>query len=55
MITKQKIIELQYAKIEMLLTLKHFITSIIPKGNNIICDGWKGYEWIDEANSDYVR
>ncbi len=30
-------------------TLKHFIKSIVPKGN-IICDGWRGYEWIDEAN-----
>lgn len=36
-------------------TLKHFIKSLVPKGNNIICDGWRGYEWIDEANSGYVR
>ena len=36
-------------------TLKHFITSIVPKGNNIICDDWRGYKWIEEANSDYVK
>ena len=36
-------------------TLKHFIKSIVPKGNNIICDGWKRYEWIEEANLGYVR
>ena len=34
---------------------KHFIKSIVPKGNNIICDGWRGYQWIDQANSGYVR
>ena len=34
-------------------TLKRFITKFIPAGNNIISDGWAGYEWINNLNSGY--
>ena len=36
-------------------SLKEFITRYIPKGNNIVTDGWSSYEWIDHANSGYTR
>ena len=34
-------------------TLKRFISKFIPAGNNIISDGWAGYEWFNNLNSGY--
>ena len=27
-------------------TLNIFVTIFIPKGNYIVCDGWRAYNWI---------
>ena len=35
--------------------LKESITRYIPKGNNIVTDGWSGYEWVDQIDSGYTR
>ena len=36
-------------------TLKTFITKYIPSGNNLVTDGWKGYDWANRPNSGYTR
>ena len=28
---------------------------MIPVGNNIVTDGWAGYDWMDQAESGYRR
>ena len=28
---------------------------MIPVGNNIVTDGWPGYDWMDQAGSGYRR
>ena len=43
------------SKIRDEYTTKEFITRYIPTGNNIVTDGWSGYDWIDRANSGYTR
>ena len=35
--------------------LEKFIRKMISTGNNIVTDGWAGYEWIEDANSGYRR
>ena len=37
------------------VTLETFIRRMIPVGNNIVTDGWPGYDWMDQANSGYRR
>ena len=36
-------------------TLEKFIRRMIPEGNNIVTDGWRGYNWIDSDDSGYRR
>ena len=36
-------------------TMKKFCNRLIPKGNNIVTDGWASYDWIDDLNSGYRR
>ena len=36
-------------------TLKEFINTFIEPGNNIITDGWAGYNFLDQPNSGYIR
>ena len=36
-------------------TLEKFIRRMIPEGNNIVTDGWAGYNWMDSDDSGYRR
>ena len=36
-------------------TLEKFIRRMVPEGNNIVKDGWAGYNWMDSDDSGYRR
>jgi hypothetical protein len=36
-------------------TLKIFVNKFISAGNNLVIDGWNGYDWANNINSGYVR
>ena len=36
-------------------TLESFIKKFVQNGNNIITDGWSGYDFLDRPNSGYIR
>ena len=37
------------------VTLANFIEKNIDRGNHIVSDGWSGYDFLDNANSCYIR
>ena len=53
--TKTKEFPLVVAKHRNTESLKSFIKKLIPEGNNLVTDGWHGYDWVDNANSGYTR
>jgi transposase-like protein len=53
--TTTKEFRLVVAKDRNTETLKSFIKKLIPEGNNLVTDGWHGYDWVDNSYSGYTR